>query len=258
MAEELRILQAQADLAEGRFVRKDGRDFNSHRPLEVTLDPIKTADGSCLVRFGNTCVLCGLRAEIAEKQLGDPFQDINISVQAQLPFKNIGASGPSEEEQALSQRLQDILLSCSAFPSRRISERFSWLLHVTITCLDSDGNLLGASLAAISGALSCLKLPAARHDEEEDTLVVGNNYEKVALVELPIGVTFGIINKSLVVDMTHEEQLLARGESCVVLDSKGEVVHLAKLGGVPMPATEIATMLSKALEHAKEIRNVLK
>lgn len=80
----------------------------------------------------------------------------------------------------------------------------------------------------------------------------------MALVELPIGVTFGIINKSLVVDMTHEEQLLARGESCVVLDSKGEVVHLAKLGGVPMPATEITTMLSKALEHAKEIRNVLK
>ncbi|OQR76973.1 exosome complex component RRP43-like, partial [Tropilaelaps mercedesae] len=168
------------------------------------------------------------------------------------------STGPSEEEQALSQRVQDILLSCSAFPPTSISDRFSWLLHVTVTCLDADGNLLGASLAAISGALSCLKLPMAHHDQETDQLIVGDNYAKVPGVELPIGVTFGVINGSLVVDMTYEEELLARGESCVVLNSKGEVIHLAKLGGVPVSSTEMSSMLTEAIEHAKNIRNAIK
>ncbi|OQR71767.1 exosome complex component RRP43-like [Tropilaelaps mercedesae] len=96
MAEKLRILQAQADLAEGKFARKDSRALNSHRALEMTVGPIKSADGSCLVRFGNTCVLCGMRAEITEKQLGDNFQDVNISVQVQLPFRNIGWVLPAQ------------------------------------------------------------------------------------------------------------------------------------------------------------------
>lgn len=63
-----------------------------------------------------------------------------------------------------------------------------------------------------------------------------------------------MINDSLVVDMTREEELLARGENCVVLNTKGEVVHLAKLGGVPLPAAQMATMLSNAVDHSKKIR----
>lgn len=81
---------------------------------------------------------------------------------------------------------------------------------------------------------------------------------QVTDVELPIGVTFGVINNSLIVDMTREEELLARGECCVVLDAKGDVVHLAKLGGVPVPATEMAALLTKATDHAKTIRSSLK
>ncbi|XP_003741370.1 exosome complex component RRP43 [Galendromus occidentalis] len=258
MAEELRILQSQAELAEGRFQRKDGRAFDSHRAIEISKGSIGTADGSSLVRLGDTCVVCGLRGEIAEIQLGESgVPSANIGVEVKLPFKNIGYSNPSEEEQALSQTLQNILMSAEAFQPSPISDRFFWVLHVTITCLAYDGNLTGASLAAISGALSSLKLPGAHHDLELDILQVDDNYQNVKCTQ-PIGVGFGIINDELVVDMSNEETLLSNGESMVVIDEDDSVVHLHKGGGTSVDPKQLQSMIQDAKKHSQELRKYLK
>lgn len=82
-------------------------------------------------------------------------------------------------------------MAADAFRPPVISDRFFWVLHVTITCLDYDGNLIGASLAAISGALSSLKLPGAHHDLELDTLNVDDEFQKVRKVEFS-GVCLGM------------------------------------------------------------------
>ena len=53
------------------------------------LGSISTANGSALVRMGNTTIVCGVKAEIAEPELdrdGDGFLGIQISVPLHLSY----------------------------------------------------------------------------------------------------------------------------------------------------------------------------
>ena len=40
------------------MTRKDGRAFDELRPIKVTTDFVKFAEGSCLIECGDTKVLC--------------------------------------------------------------------------------------------------------------------------------------------------------------------------------------------------------
>lgn len=71
-------------------IRPDGRDFDAWRDVSANvgmnpyhfvkltsfdlafLGSISTADGSALVRLGETTIVCGIKAEIAEPELDRP------------------------------------------------------------------------------------------------------------------------------------------------------------------------------------------
>jgi exosome complex component RRP43 len=54
--------------------RPDGREASEWRDLFVHLGSISTADGSALVRLGETTIVCGVKAEIAEPDLEQPTE----------------------------------------------------------------------------------------------------------------------------------------------------------------------------------------
>jgi ribonuclease PH len=43
-------------------VRPDGRSLKKFRPVSVNVGSIKTAEGSAIVKIGNTVVVCGIKA----------------------------------------------------------------------------------------------------------------------------------------------------------------------------------------------------
>lgn len=53
-------------------VRPDGRSFASSRTLSLNAGSISTADGSALVRLGDTTIICGVKAEVCEPELERP------------------------------------------------------------------------------------------------------------------------------------------------------------------------------------------
>jgi exosome complex component RRP43 len=53
-------------------IRPDGRIFSEFRPTIINTGCISTAHGSAVVRIGNTTVLCGIKAEVAEPTLDKP------------------------------------------------------------------------------------------------------------------------------------------------------------------------------------------
>jgi len=55
-------------------VRPDGREATEWRDLFVHVGSISTADGSALVRLGETTIVCGVKAEIAEPDLDQPTE----------------------------------------------------------------------------------------------------------------------------------------------------------------------------------------
>lgn len=49
-------------------IRPDGRQLNTFRPVIINVDSIGTADGSAIVKIGNTTVVCGIKAVNKKKQ----------------------------------------------------------------------------------------------------------------------------------------------------------------------------------------------
>jgi exosome complex component RRP43 len=43
-------------------VRPDGRSLQTFRPVSINVGSIKTAEGSAIVKIGNTMVVCGIKA----------------------------------------------------------------------------------------------------------------------------------------------------------------------------------------------------
>lgn len=43
-------------------VRPDGRSLQKFRPVSINVGSIKTAEGSAIVKIGNTVVVCGIKA----------------------------------------------------------------------------------------------------------------------------------------------------------------------------------------------------
>ena len=55
-------------------VRPDSREAEEWRDIFVHVGSISTADGSALVRLGETTIVCGVKAEIAEPDLERPTE----------------------------------------------------------------------------------------------------------------------------------------------------------------------------------------
>ncbi|THH15954.1 hypothetical protein EW146_g4613 [Bondarzewia mesenterica] len=168
-------------------VRPDGREFAEWRDITVNVGSISTADGSALVRLGDTTIVCGVKAEIAEPELDRPnagflVPNIDLPAMSSPKFK---PGPPSEEAQVLSDRLNNVLVSC-AFPPLRITiiltpflfpfrvffflsttssgvipldslcihpGKAVWVLYVDATCINYDGNAFDAALVAMVSAL---------------------------------------------------------------------------------------------------------
>jgi exosome complex component RRP43 len=47
---------------QAKGVRPDGRGMQKFRPVSINVDCIKTAEGSAIVKIGNTVVVCGIKA----------------------------------------------------------------------------------------------------------------------------------------------------------------------------------------------------
>ena len=43
-------------------MRPDGRSLQEFRPVSINVGSIKTAEGSAIVKIGNTVVVCGIKA----------------------------------------------------------------------------------------------------------------------------------------------------------------------------------------------------
>ncbi|KAG8689455.1 hypothetical protein FRC11_002513 [Ceratobasidium sp. 423] len=98
-------------IAEG--YRPDGRKADSWRDVRVNVGSISTANGSSLVRIGDSTIVCGVKAEIAEPDLEEPNEGFivpNLDLPA-ICSPKFRPGPPAEEAQMLSEKINDILTS---------------------------------------------------------------------------------------------------------------------------------------------------
>ncbi|KAH6915988.1 ribosomal protein S5 domain 2-type protein [Coprinopsis sp. MPI-PUGE-AT-0042] len=236
-------------LSEG--FRPDGRPISSpssssspedpseFREVNVNVGSIQTANGSALVRVGNTTVVCGVKAEIAEPELdeGDKgFLVPNIDLPA-LCSPKFKPGPPSDEAQVLSERLNEVLVSSNILPLQSLCiepKKSVWTLYVDAICINYDGNAFDAALIAMVLALKNTRLPKARYEEHSGlTLCSRKESEKIPLIieTTPFAMTFGVFDGTHILsDPSAFEEPLLDDTLTIVMDQNGDFISVSHIG----------------------------
>ncbi len=134
-------------------LRLDGREASDWRDLFVNVGSISTADGSALVRLGETTIVCGVKAEIAEPDLEQPSEGFLGSYLPLLDHLTVTFCARHGSSQALHPRR----LRSSLIVLRRRSPRAPHLS--TLPCRRPDNSL---SQLRHSPPLSTMHTPRVR------------------------------------------------------------------------------------------------
>jgi len=218
-------------------VRLDGREFAEWRDASVNVGSISTADGSALVRLGDTTVVCGVKAEIAEPELDIPehgFLVPNLDLPA-ICSPKFKPGPPTEEAQVLSDRLNEVFVASGIVPLSSLCiepGKAVWVLYVDATCINYDGNAFDATLLAMVAALRNTQLPKATFDPETGRTICSRKTKiPLQISRLPLSMSFGIFDSAHVLaDPTSFEEPLLDTTLSVAVDETGGLVSVTQLG----------------------------
>jgi len=236
-------------------VRPDGRGFLEFRDCSINVGSISTADGSSLVRLGDTTVVCGVKAEIAEPDLDAPddgflVPNLDLSPLCSPKYK---PGPPSNDAQMLSSRLNEALILSNVLPTRSLciqSGKFAWVLYVDATCINYNGNVFDATLLAMVAALKNVRLPKATYNEETNRVTCSRKIrEPLSLSGTAISSSFEVFDSShLLADPTAFEEPLLETTVTIITDGEGRLLSVNQLGQYISPELEV---LSKCISNAQ-------
>lgn len=204
------------------MTREDGRAFNELRPVTITTDFVKFAEGSCLIQCGDTMVLCC--ASVEEKTPPHvPYGEGWITAEySMLPRANRERSRRDVAKLKLSPRSAEIQRLIgrslrSAVDMKRLGER-----TITVDCdvLQGDG---GTRTASVTGGFVALAL-ACRKLVEDGVL------EQNPIRRFVAAVSAGIVENTPLLDLCYEEDSRAMVDLNCVMNENGELIELQGTG----------------------------
>eukprot|EP00038_Savillea_parva_P014584 m.11455 g.11455 ORF g.11455 m.11455 type:complete len:343 (+) comp2844_c0_seq2:302-1330(+) len=196
-------------------VRPDGRALDSFRHTTVATGEIGTADGSALVRLGDTAVVAGVKAELGNPPIDRPdtgWLVPNVTI-PQMCSPDVKPGPPVPEAQTLSLHLANVLGGSLDVKQLCLATgKLSWVLHVTVTVLNQGGNLTDACTLAAVAALRDVRLPqlsSVDADADELPSVLATPAVPLALSDVMVAVSFARCCGQILADPTNFEETLA-------------------------------------------------
>ncbi|PUA32450.1 MAG: hypothetical protein B7O98_07300 [Zestosphaera tikiterensis] len=239
-------------------VRPDGRGLEDFRQIEIITNYLPKAEGSALVKLGETQVLVGVKLDVGTPYSDAPDEGVIVVSAEFVPTASPAFEpGPPDENAIELARVVDrVIRECRAIDLSQlvlIPGKKVWTVWIDIYVLDHDGNLIDASAIATLAALLTTKMPKA--EVTGDQVVV----DKSAYVgTLPISrkaltVTLGKINDALLVDPTLEEESVISSKLIVGVTEDGLIAGLQKSGMGFMDVNEVGKALDIALRKGLEL-----
>ena len=223
-------------------MRADGRGPAQLRPVRFTTGYLKHADGSCLVEFGDTRVVCAVSVEEKVppflKGRGEGWVTAEYGMlprathtRSQREVSKGAPSGRTHEIQRLIGRSLRAVVSAKA-----LGERTLW---VDCDVLQADG---GTRTASITGGFVALAL-ALRRMRDRDQLL------KKPLTGLVAATSVGILEGVPCLDLGYEEDCRAEVDMNIVRTSAGKYVEVQGTAEkTPFSQEEMERMLHLANE----------
>ena len=231
------------------MARIDGRVADQLRPVEIIPNINKFAEGSCLIRSGNTHVLCCASVEERTPPHVPEGEGWVTAEYSMLPRANRERSKRDISKLKLSPRSAEIqrligrsLRAC--VDMKKLGER-----TITVDCdvLQGDG---GTRTASVTGGFVALSY--ALHK-----LVADGVLPEMPLTTCVAAVSAGIVGEEPMLDLCYEEDSHAQVDLNCVMTGEGNLVELQGTGeGRPFTVDEQRALVDLCAKGIKELQAI--
>lgn len=230
--------------------RIDGRKNDELRPVEIIPNINKFAEGSCLIRCGNTQVLC--TASVEDRTPPHvPFGEGWVTAEySMLPRANRERSRRDISKLKLSPRSAEIQRLVgralrAAVDMKKLGER-----AITIDCdvLQGDG---GTRTASVTGGYVALCLAIRKLMEE-------GQIRKNPILTPVAAISAGIVADEALLDLCYEEDSSAQVDLNCVMTGDGQLVEIQGTGEgrafTIEEQQELVKLCAKGIRELQEIQ----
>ena len=233
------------------MARIDGRENDQLRPVEILPGINRFAEGSCLIRCGNTHVLCTASVEERTPPHVPEGEGWVTGEYSMLPRANRERSRRDISKGKLSPRSAEIQRLVGRALRAAVDLKKLGARTITIDCdvLQGDGGTRTASVTGGFVALSyaCWKL-----------------VEEGVIPEMPIttcvaAVSAGIVDDVPMLDLCYEEDSSAMVDLNCVMNHEGEIIELQGTGeGRAFTIAEQRQLVDLCAKGIREIQAIQK
>ncbi len=244
--------------------RLDNRAFNEFRQLEIEYDISNKAEGSTLVKLGDTQIIAGVKMDLMEPFRDSPNEGV-LMVNAELSpiaSERFEMGPPQINSIELARIIDRGIRESHCIDMKKLCVKEGekvWAIMVDLYILNADGNLLDAGNIAAVSALQTAVFP--KINEENKVLFGEFTKENLPISSLPITITSYKIDSRFLMDPTQEEEdcAKARLSTNFVFDDKETYIHAMQKGGEePFSENEILEIIDESMKQGQKIYNLVK
>ena len=231
------------------MTRQDGRAFDELRPIKITPDFVKFAEGSCLIQCGDTMVLCCASVEDRVPPHVPEGTGWVTAEYSMLPRANRERSKRDIAKLKLSPRSAEIqrLVGRSLRAAVDLAKLGEHTITIDCDVLQGDG---GTRTASVTGGFVALSL--ALHK-----LVMDGVLPEMPLTNCVAAVSAGIVGDEPMLDLCYEEDSHAQVDLNCVMTGAGELVELQGTGeGRPFTIVEQRALVELCAKGIRELQNI--
>ncbi|CDF59454.1 ribonuclease PH [Thermobrachium celere] len=228
-------------------MRIDGRGFNELRPIKITRNYTKYAEGSVLVEFGDTKVICTASFEdkvppflkgTGEGWITCEYGMLPRSTQTRKP-REVSKGRPDGRTVEIQRLIGRALRS--VVDLKAIGERTIW---IDCDVIQADG---GTRTASITGAFIALVDAVNKLDKEI-------NFEVYPIKSYVAAISVGVVDDVPMIDLCYQEDSSAKVDMNIVMTDKDEYIEIQGTGeDRPFSKEELNKLLELAEEGLKKI-----
>ena len=228
-------------------MRRDGRKPEDLRPISFERSFLKYAEGSVLVKFGDTHVICTASVEESVPQflrgsgqgwVTAEYAMLPRATQTRTARESVGKkpSGRSMEIQRLIGRSLRSVMDMSL-----LGERAVW---IDCDVVQADG---GTRTACITGG--CVALYDALK-----TLQGYGVIGKTPMISMVAAISVGIVNGEILLDLNYDEDSSAEVDLNLVMTEQGNLVEIQGTAeGAPFTKNELDIMIELGEKGIREL-----
>lgn len=229
------------------MMRINGREANERRPMKLTVDINKYAEGSVYIEVGDTKVMCTATVEekvpMFMKGQGKGWVTAEYSMlprATQTRNQRESARGKLSGRTMEIQRLIGRALR-SVVDLQALGER-----SITVDCdvIQADG---GTRTTSITGAFIALAIAVNK-------LAVKHSLPVFPITDYLASVSVGVVGEQMLLDLNYEEDSKAKVDMNVVMTGQGQFVEIQGTGEEkPFSRQELDGLLELAEKGIREM-----